>query len=47
MELICNDLKFRDNVNYQMSENYKIWKEIYEDFYGRPLAYSNGLKVEA
>lgn len=41
------DLKFRDNVNYQMSENYKIWKEIYEDFYGRPLAYSNGLKVEA
>ena len=41
------DFKFRDNVNYQMSENYKIWKEIYEDFYGRPLAYSNGLKVEA
>lgn len=28
------------NINYLKEENYRVWKEIYEDFYGVPLRYS-------
>ncbi len=32
--------KTRDNSFAMLEENYRVWKEIYEDFYGIPLTYS-------
>ena len=31
----------KENVEYMKNKNYKIWKEIYEDFYKVPLEYKN------
>ena len=34
------DLKKTDNIEYMKNENYRLCKEVYEDFYKMPLTYS-------
>ena len=42
------ELTDKDNVEFLKSENYKIWKNIYENFYKTPLEYSTEkLRLEA
>ncbi len=34
------DLNVKQNTNFMMEKNYKIWKDVYEKFYGIPLEYT-------
>jgi hypothetical protein len=34
------ELSNRENIEYMMNENTRIWKEIYEESYGIALEYS-------
>lgn len=33
------ELSKSENIEYLMSENFRLWKECYEDFYGKKLEY--------
>lgn len=41
------ELKDRENVEYMMEENARIWKAIYEETYGLPLEYTTERAKEA
>jgi len=34
-----SDLSKKDNIDYLMNENYRLWVETYESFYGKKLKY--------
>ena len=34
------DLSEKENAEYMKDRNYKVWKEVYESTYGKPLSYS-------
>ncbi len=34
------DLDYRQNIDYLLDENYRVWKEIYENEYQMPLIYT-------
>ena len=34
------DLNAKENMEYIRDENFRVWKEIYEDFYKKPLSYT-------
>ena len=34
------ELSVRQNAEFMKNENYSVWKKVYEEFYGIPLAYS-------
>ncbi len=37
------NLTYKENINYLKDENYKVWKETYENTYKIPLIYSCGV----
>ncbi len=41
------ELDIHENEDYMMAENYRVWKDIYENNYKEPLHYLSSVKVEA
>jgi hypothetical protein len=33
------ELSFKENIEYLKEENFKVWKELYENVYHKPLSY--------
>ena len=41
-----SSLSEKENINNMRDDNYEIWKQIYEEFYGIPLEYETLEKIE-
>lgn len=37
------DLNAKENMEYIRDENFRMWKDIYEDFYKKPLSYTTAI----
>lgn len=40
------ELSEKENTEYLKNENYRAWKEVYENFYGKPLTYGENVNEE-
>lgn len=38
------NLESKERIEKMLNQNYEVWKNIYEDFYGIPLTYSTDIK---